>query len=67
LLRDIPTSIHPLKILHPGTDVSPSPWLRRCFQDRIISLLQVMHTAKYPKIEPSYKNYHIELSLFGGS
>jgi len=28
-------------------------------QDRIISLLQVMHTAKYPEIEASYKNCHM--------
>ena len=27
---------------------------RHC-QDRIISLLQVMHTAKYAKVKPSYK------------
>jgi len=25
LLRDIPTPIHALKMLRPGTDVSPSP------------------------------------------
>jgi len=24
-----------------------------------MSLLQVMHTAKYTKDKPSYKNYHI--------
>jgi len=61
LLRDIATPIHALKMLHPGTDVSPSPWLRHCLQDRIISLLQLMHTAKYAKVEPSYKNYHIDI------
>jgi len=37
------------------------PWLRHCFQDRIISLLQVMHTAKYIEVEPSYKNCHIDI------
>jgi len=25
-----------------------------------MSLLQVMHTAKYTKVEPSYKNCHID-------
>jgi len=61
LLHDIPTSIYALKMLRPGTDVSPSPWLRHCVQDRIISLLQVMPTAKYTKVEPSYKNCHIDI------
>jgi len=60
LLRDISTSIHALKMLRPGTDVSPSPWLRHCLQDRIISLLQVMHTGKSTKVEPNYKNCHID-------
>jgi len=55
LLRDIPTPIHALKMLRPGTDVSLSPWLRRCLQDGIRSLVQVMHTAKYTEVEPSYK------------
>jgi len=36
-------------------------WLRHSLQDRIISLLQVMHTVKYTKVEPSYKNYHIDI------
>jgi len=36
LLRDIPTSIYAFKMLRPGIDVSPSPWLRHCLQDRII-------------------------------
>jgi len=68
LLRDIPTPIHALKMLRSGTDVSPSPWLRQCLQDRITSLLQVMHTDKYTKIEPSYKNYNIDTApdLDGG-
>jgi len=35
LLRDIPTSIYALKMLRPGTDISPYPWLRHCLQDRI--------------------------------
>jgi len=56
---DIPTPLHVLKMLRPETDVSPSPWPRHCLQDRIISLLQVMHTAKYTKVQPSYKNYHM--------
>ena len=43
----------------PGADVSCSPWLRHCLQDRIVGLLQVMHTAKYPEVEASYKNCHI--------
>jgi len=31
------------------------PWLRHCLQDRITSLLQVMHTAKCPEVEASNK------------
>jgi len=61
LLRDITTSIYALKMLRTGTDVSPSLWLRHCLQDRIISLLQVMHIAKYPEVEASYKNCHIDI------
>jgi len=61
LLRVIPTPIQALKMLRPGTDVSLSTWLRHCLQDRIISLLQVVHTAKYAKVEPSYKNHHIDI------
>ena len=45
-------------MLRPGTDVYSSPWLRHCLQDIIISLLQVMLTAKYPEVEASYKNCH---------
>jgi len=37
------------------------PWLRHCLQDRIISLLQVMHTAKYPEVDASYKNCHTDI------
>jgi len=48
-------------MLRPRTDVSPSPWLRHGLQDRIISLLQVMHTAKYTKFEPRYKNYQTDI------
>jgi len=61
LLRDIPTPIYAIKMLRPETDVFPSPWLRHCLQDRIISLLQVMHTAKYTNVEPSCKNCHIDI------
>jgi len=57
LLHDIPTSIYALKMLRPGTDVSPSPWLRYCLQDRIISLLQAMHA----EVEASYKNCHTDI------
>ena len=45
----------------PGTDVSTSPWLRHCLQNIIISLLQVMHTAKYPEVAASYKNCHTDM------
>jgi len=61
LLRDIPASIYALKMLCPGTDVSPSPWLRHYLQDGITSWLQVMDTAKYPEVEASYKNRHIDI------
>jgi len=61
LLRDIPTSIYTLKVLRPGQMSPLSPWLRHCLQDSIISLLQVMHTAKYIEVEPSYKNCHIDI------
>jgi len=61
LLRDIPTSIYALKMLRPGTDVSPSPWIPHCLQDRITSLLQVMHAVKYPGVEASYKNFHTDI------
>ena len=37
------------------------PWLRHCLQDRIISLLHVMHTAKYLEVEASYKNCHTDI------
>jgi len=40
------------------------PWLRHCLHERLISLLQVMHTANYTEVKPSYKNYHIEQVLF---
>jgi len=66
LLRDIPTSVNALETLHPGTDVFPSPLLRHCLQDRIISLLQVMHTAKYTEVEASYKNCHIDIHFKQG-
>jgi len=36
----------------PGDRYLPFPWLRHCLQDRIISLIQVMHAAKYTKVEP---------------
>jgi len=44
LLRDIPTSIYALKMLRPGQMSPLPPWLRHCLQDRIVSLLQVMHS-----------------------
>jgi len=37
------------------------PWLHHCLQDRIIRLLQVMHTAKYLEVEASYKNCHTDI------
>jgi len=46
MLRDISTSIYALKMLRPGQMSPLPPWLRHCLQDRIISLLHVMHTAK---------------------
>ena len=48
-------------MLRAGQMSSLPPWPRHCLQDRIISLLQVMHIAKYTKVEPSYKNYHIDI------
>jgi len=45
----------------PGADASPSPWLRHWLQGKIISLLQVMHAARYIEVEPSYKNCHINI------
>jgi len=62
MLREIPTSVYPLKMLRPGADVSLPPWLRYCLQDRITSLLQVMHTAKYIQVEPCYENCHIGIT-----
>jgi len=53
--------MYALKMLRPGKDVSSSPWLRHCLQDRIVSLLQVMHRAKYPEVEESYKNCHSDI------
>jgi len=35
-----------------------SPYLRHCLKDRIISLLEVVRTAKYSEVEPIYKNCH---------
>jgi len=61
LLRDIPTPIHALQMLRPGQKSPLPPWVRHCLQDRIISLLQVMHTAICTKVKPSYKNYHIDI------
>ena len=49
-------------MLRPGADVSLPPWLRYCLQDRITSLLQVMHTAKYIQVEPCYENCHIGIT-----
>jgi len=40
---------------------TPSNWRRQCLQDRIVSLLQVMHTAKTTKVEPSYKSCHNDI------
>ena len=48
-------------MLRPGTDVSSSPWLRHCLQDRITSLLHVMHAAKYREVEASCKNCHTNI------
>jgi len=42
LLRDIPTPIH-LKMLRLGAEISFYPWQRYCLQERIISLVQVIH------------------------
>jgi len=50
-------------MLRLGTDVSLSPLATPLFQDRIISLLQVMHTAKYLEVEASYKNCHTDISF----
>jgi len=51
----------PLLTFHQGRiQGGRGPRLHHCLQDRIISLLQVMHTAKYTKVEPSYKNCHID-------
>jgi len=40
--------------------MSPLPLGYATVLDRIISLLQVMHTAKYTKVDASYKNCHID-------
>jgi len=48
-------------MLRPETDATLPPWLRHCLQDRIVSLLQVMHTTKYPEVEVSYKNCHTDI------
>jgi len=66
MLREIPTSIYALKMLRPGQMSPLPPWLRHCLQDRIISLLQVMHAAKYIEVEPTYKSYrncHIDIFI----
>jgi len=55
--------MYALKMLRPVTDVSPFSWLRHCLEDRIISLLQVIHTTKYTDVEPSYKNCCIDIVL----
>jgi len=39
----------------------PPGYAAVCLHDRIISLCQVIHTAKYTKVEPSYKKYHIDI------
>jgi len=63
LLGDIPTSIYALKMLRPG-QMSPLPLgYATVFKTRIISLLQVMHTAKYPEVGASYKNCHTDIYL----
>jgi len=61
MLRDISTPIYALKMLRPGQMSPLPPWLRHSLQDRIINLIQVMHTAKYIEVEPSYKNCHIDI------
>jgi len=61
LLRDISTSVYALKMLRPSQMSPLHHRLLYCLQDRIISLLQVMHTAKYIEVEPSYKNCHIDI------
>ena len=48
-------------MLRPGQMPPLPPWLRHCLQDRIVSLLQVMHAAKYPEFEASCKNCHTDI------
>jgi len=61
MLRDISTSVYALKMLRPWQMSPLRPWLRHCLEERIVSLLQVMHKAKYIEVEPSYKNCHIDI------
>jgi len=58
---DIPISYYALKMLSVGVDIPLCPWLRHCLEDRIVSLLGVVHTAKYTEVEPSYKNCHSDI------
>ena len=50
-------------MLRPGQMSPPPPWLRHCLQDRNISLLQDMHTAKYTEVEASFENCHTDINF----
>jgi len=65
--RSHPASLwqHTIK-KRPGQMSPLPPWLHHCLQDRIISLLQVMHAAKYIEVKPTYKSYrtcHINIYI----
>ena len=49
-------------MLRPGQMPPLPPWLRHCLEVRFISLLRVMHAAKYTEVEPSYKNSHTDIN-----
>ena len=51
----------PSKCCAGGQMSSFCPWLRHCLQERIISFLQIMYTAKYSEVEASYKNCHTDI------
>jgi len=61
LLRDIQTSIYAVKMLRPGQMSPLTLGYANVFKTRIISLLQVMHTAKYLEVEAIFKHCHSDI------
>jgi len=61
LLRDIPTSIYALKMLRPGTDVSPSPMATPLSSRQNHTFASSYAYTQISWIEARYRNCHTDL------